>query len=59
MVLSDFEITQYVIVDNSKQRINFNTGCVTNVSFWELGRNFGISKQTSKNSPLVVQKMSQ
>ena len=35
MVRSDFEILQSFIVENSKQRINFNTGCVTNVSFWE------------------------
>ena len=37
IVWSDFEIPQSFIVGNSKQRINFNTGCVTNVSFWEFG----------------------
>ena len=33
MVWSDFEILQSFIVQNSKKRINFNTGCVTNVTF--------------------------
>ena len=51
MVWSDFEIPQSFIVENSKQRINFNTGCVTNMPFWELGSNFGIFKQAWKNSP--------
>ena len=48
MIKSDFEIPQFFIVENSKQRINFNT--VRNVSFWEPGSNFGIFKQPSKNS---------
>ena len=48
MVRSDFEILHFFIVENSKQRINFN---VTNVSFWEPGCNFVIFKQISKNSP--------
>ena len=48
MVRSDFEILQFFIVENSKQRINFNS--VTNVSFWEHGSNFSIFKQPSKNS---------
>ena len=48
MVRSDFEIPQFFIVANSKQRINFNS--VTNVSFWEPGNNFGICKKASKNS---------
>ena len=51
MVRSDFEIPQSFIAENSKQRINFITGCATNVSFWELGSSFGISKQASENSP--------
>ena len=29
---SDFEITYFFIVENSKQYMNFNTGCVTNVA---------------------------
>ena len=29
---SDFEITHFFIVENSKQCMNFNTGCVTNVA---------------------------
>ena len=33
MVRSEFEIPQSFIVENSKQRINFNS--VTNVSFWK------------------------
>ena len=49
MVRSDFEIPQPFIVESSEQHINFN--CVTNMSFWEPGSNFGIFKQTSKNSP--------
>ena len=48
MVRSDFEIPQFFVVENSKQRINFNS--VTNVSFWEPGNNFGICKKASKNS---------
>ena len=44
-------ISQSVIVGNSKQRINFDTGCITNVSFWELDSNFGIFKQALENSP--------
>ena len=47
MVKSDFKIPQSFIVENSKQRINFNS--VTNVSFWEPGKNFGTFKQPSKN----------
>ena len=50
MVTSDFEIHQSFIVENSKKRVNFNIICVTNVSFWELGSNFGILKQASENS---------
>ena len=49
MVRSDFEITQSFIVEKNKQGINFNS--VTNVSFWELGGDFGIFKQPSKNNP--------
>ena len=51
MVRSDFEIPRSFLVENSEQRIHFNTGCVTNMSFWELGSNFGIFKQASENSP--------
>ena len=36
--------------ENSKQRIHFNTGCATNVPFWEYGSNFRIFKQASENS---------
>ena len=49
MVRSDFEIAQSVIAENSKKRINLIS--VTNVSLWEPGSNFGIFKQSSKNSP--------
>ena len=49
MVRSDFKIPQSFIVENSKQRINFNSA--TNMSFWEPGSNFGIFRQPSKNSP--------
>ena len=49
MIRSDFEIRQFFIVENSKQRINLNS--VTNVSFWESGSSFGIFKQPSNNSP--------
>ena len=43
MVWSDFEISQAFSVENFN-----NIGCVTNVSFWKLGSNFDISKQTPK-----------
>ena len=33
MVRSDSDIPQSFIVENSKQRINFNTECITNVTF--------------------------
>ena len=46
---SDFP--QSFIVKNSKQRINFNTRCVANVTFWEVASNHGIFKQASENSP--------
>ena len=49
MVRSDFEIAQSVIAENSQKRINLIS--VTNVSLWEPGSNFGIFKQSSKNSP--------
>ena len=49
MVRSDFEIPQSFIVENNKQRINFNS--VTNVSFWKPGSNFGIFKHPSTSSP--------
>ena len=49
MVRSDFEIPQFFIAENSKQRINFNS--VKNVSFWKPGSNFGIFKQPLKNIP--------
>ena len=42
MVRSDFEIPRSFIVENGKQRINFNVA--TNVSFWEPGSSFGIFK---------------
>ena len=49
MVSSDFEISESVIVENIKQRIDFHS--VTNVPFWEPGSNFGIFKQPSKKRP--------
>ena len=49
MVSSLFEITQFLIDENSKQRINFIR--VTQLSFWEPVSTFGIFKQASKNSP--------
>ena len=52
MVRSDFEISQFVIVENRKQRINFIS--FTNVSFWEPDSNFGIFKQPSKNNPYYL-----
>ena len=36
MVWSDFEIPRFFIIKNSKKRINFNAGYVTNVTFWKL-----------------------
>ena len=51
MVSSDFEISESVIVENIKQRIDFHSA--TNVPFWEPGSNFGIFKQPSKNSRIT------
>ena len=48
---SDFEIPQFFIVKNSKQCINFNTGCVTNVTFQKVSSNCGIIKQALENRP--------
>ena len=48
MVTSDVETPQSFIVENGKQRINFNS--VTNVSFWEPGSNFGIFKQPVRST---------
>ena len=48
---SDFEIPQLFIVKNSKQRISFNIGWVTNVTFWKAGGNCGIFKQTLESRP--------
>ena len=50
MVWCDFKILQFLIVENTKNRINFNTGCVTNLTFQEVGSNCGIFKQVSENS---------
>ena len=50
MVWSDFQIPEYVVVANSKIRIDFNTGCVLNATL-EVGSNCGIFKQTSENNP--------
>ena len=46
MVRSHFKIPQSFNVDNSKQRINFNSA--TNMSFWEPGSNFGIFDNLQK-----------
>ena len=51
MIRSDLEIPQTFSFEKSKQRINFNRGCVLNVSFWKLGGSFIIFKQASENSP--------
>ena len=40
-----------MVVENSKKRISFNTGCVTNVTFSEVGSNCDIFKQASENNP--------
>ena len=47
---SDFEIPQSFIVKNSKQRINFDTGCVTNVTFYQVGSIF-VTFKVLENSP--------
>ena len=51
MVWSDFEIPQSFVIENSKQRINFNTAYVTNVTFQEVDSNCGMFKQASENRP--------
>ena len=60
----DFEIPQFFIVENSKQSMNFNTGCVANVTFQKVGSNCGTFKQASETGltnsiGFVVQKMLQ
>ena len=50
MVWSDFEICQSFIVENKKQRVNFNTGFVTNVTWQEVASNRNIFKQVLENS---------
>ena len=64
MVWSDFEIPRFFIIKNSKKRINFNAGYVTNVTFWKLVVILIDSKKLQKiiltNSvALLVQKMMQ
>ena len=46
-----FEIPQFFIIENSKQCINFNTGCVTNVTFQNVLSNCGIFKEAVENRP--------
>ena len=63
-VWSDFEIPRFFIIKNSKKRINFNAGYVTNVTFWKLVVILIDSKKLQKiiltNSvALLVQKMMQ
>ena len=48
---SDFEILQFFFVENSKQDMNFNTGCAKNMTFQKFGSNFGIFKQALENRP--------
>ena len=48
---SDFEILQFFFVENSKQDMNFNTGCAKNITFQKCGNNFGIFKQALENRP--------
>ena len=64
MVWSDFEIPRFFIIKNSKKRINFNAGYVTNVTFWKLVviliDSNELRKMISTNPvALVVQKMLQ
>ena len=49
----EIEIPQFCIVESSKQCINFNTGCVKNVTIQKFVSNFGIFKQAleSKRIP--------
>ena len=46
----DLKIPQSLGLEKSKQRINFNIGCLLNRFFWELGGSFLIFKQASENS---------
>ena len=47
---SDFEISEFFIIQNSKKCMN-NTGCATNVTFQKVGSNCGIFKQALENRP--------
>ena len=51
MVLSDFEIPQSFVVENNKQSINFNKGCVIYMTFQEVGSNYSILKEALENIP--------
>ena len=48
---SDFDNPQFFIVESSKQCINFNTRCVTNVTFQKVGSNCDIFKEALENRP--------
>ena len=51
MVWSDFEILRSFTAENSKKRINFNTRCVTSVTFLEVDCNCDTFKQAPENNP--------
>ena len=64
LVCFDFEIPQSFVVENSKWRINFYTGCVTNVNFSEVDSNLVFSHKLQKivltiSVALMLQKMLQ
>ena len=45
----DYEILQFSTDENSKQYINFKTGCVKKVTFKKVDSNCGIFKQALEN----------
>lgn len=48
IIWSELETPQTILIETSKQIIYFNTGCVTNATFWEVDSNCGTSKKASE-----------
>ena len=48
----EIEIPQFYIVESRKQCINFNTGCVKNVTIQKVVSNFGIFKQALESKQI-------
>ena len=51
---SDFEILQFFIIENRRQCMNFNAGCVTNMICSKVGSNCGIFKHVFGSKDVVM-----